>query len=154
MKSRSALPGRPSQGRSWRPVPDRQVPPTAPHKKGGQFGGKSDPNETPPPSSLLGGTSLVAGVRCSFRGKDAGSTGSRPLSVRPRTQHRGEQRGPAAQPYVSPSPPTRSAGTSTSPGGVRSSQGTVSAVSERAPSSGIRPHAGRASSTGCRRTPP
>jgi hypothetical protein len=40
---------------------------------------------------------LVAGVRCSFRGKDAGSVRSRRLRARPRTPHRGEQRGPAAQ---------------------------------------------------------
>jgi peptidyl-prolyl cis-trans isomerase B (cyclophilin B) len=41
--------------------------------------------------------SLVVGVRCSFRSKDAGSVGSGALRARPRTPHRGEQRGPAAQ---------------------------------------------------------
>src|SRR3989442_12767853 len=45
----------------------------------------------------LGGTPLVAGVRWSFRGKDAGSARSRRLRVRLRTPPRGEQRGPAAQ---------------------------------------------------------
>jgi hypothetical protein len=36
---------------------------------------------------------LVAGVRCSFRGKNAGSADSRSYG-RPRTQPRGEQRCP------------------------------------------------------------
>src|SRR5438093_4752001 len=103
MKSRSALPGRPSQGRSWRPVPRPQVPPTAPHKKGGQFGGKSDPNETPPPSSLLGGTSLVAGVRCSFRGKDAGSADSSAIGATEDAAS-GRAARPGGTAYVSPSP--------------------------------------------------
>jgi hypothetical protein len=40
---------------------------------------------------------LVAGVRWSFRGKDAGSPGSEQLPGRLRTPPRGEQRGPAAQ---------------------------------------------------------
>ena len=40
---------------------------------------------------------LVAGVRWSFRGKDAGSVRSQWLRTRPRTQSRGEQCGPAAQ---------------------------------------------------------
>ena len=42
---------------------------------------------------------LVAGVRCSFRCKDAGSIQASSAWVRLRTPHRGEQRGPAAQPY-------------------------------------------------------
>ena len=42
----------------------------------------------------FGGTSLVAGVRCSFRGKDAGSARTRLVGARLRTPHRGEQRGP------------------------------------------------------------
>jgi hypothetical protein len=42
---------------------------------------------------------LVARVRCSFRGKDAGSVRSRRLRTRLRTPHRGEQRGRAAQLY-------------------------------------------------------
>ena len=45
----------------------------------------------------LGGTCLVDGVRCSFRGKDAGSVDSCQLSTRLRTPHRDEQRGPSAQ---------------------------------------------------------
>src|SRR4029453_11795547 len=45
----------------------------------------------------VGGTPLVAGARWSFRGKDAGSVRSRRLWARLRTQHRGEQRVPAAQ---------------------------------------------------------
>ena len=40
----------------------------------------------------------VAGVRWSFRGKDAGTVRSRRLRARPRTPHRGEQRGPATPP--------------------------------------------------------
>jgi hypothetical protein len=40
---------------------------------------------------------LVAGVRWSFRGKDAGSPGSEELPGRLRTRPRGEQRGPVAQ---------------------------------------------------------
>src|SRR6266508_4188305 len=43
------------------------------------------------------GIPLVAGVRCSFRGKDAGSVRSSALRARPRTPPRSEQRGPAAQ---------------------------------------------------------
>ncbi len=53
-------------------------------RRGGSLGG-------------LGGRSLVVGVRCSFRGKDAGSVRSGALRARPRTPHRGEQRGPTAQ---------------------------------------------------------
>src|SRR5213592_3220108 len=45
----------------------------------------------------LGGTSLVVGVRWSFRGKDAGSVNSRKLLARLRTPPRGVQRGPTAQ---------------------------------------------------------
>src|SRR6266568_8876254 len=47
----------------------------------------------------LGGTSLVLGVRWSFRGKDAGSVNSRKLLARLRYQGGagGEQRGPTAQ---------------------------------------------------------
>src|ERR671935_1326828 len=45
----------------------------------------------------LGGTLLVVGVRCSFRGKDAGSVNSEELLARLRTQHRDEERGPTAQ---------------------------------------------------------
>src|ERR1043166_7018473 len=41
---------------------------------------------------------LVDGARWSFRRKDAGSARSRRLRVRLRTQPRGEQRVPAAQP--------------------------------------------------------
>ena len=40
---------------------------------------------------------LVAGVRWSFRGKDAGSARIDEIRVRLRTRPRGEQRGPAAQ---------------------------------------------------------
>ena len=43
------------------------------------------------------GTSLVVGVRWPFRGKDAGSPHSGELCGRPRTRHRGGQRGPTAQ---------------------------------------------------------
>jgi hypothetical protein len=42
--------------------------------------------------------SLVVGVRCSFRGKDAGSADSGCDRCGLRTRPRGEQRGPAAQP--------------------------------------------------------
>ena len=45
----------------------------------------------------FGGTSLVAGVRWSFRGKDAGSVRISAIRARLRTPPRGEQRGPAAQ---------------------------------------------------------
>ena len=57
----------------------------------------------------FGGMALVAGVRWSFRGKDAGSVRTGSIRARLRTQHRGEQRGPAAQPRISPSPPTSGA---------------------------------------------
>ena len=40
---------------------------------------------------------LVVGVRCSFRGKDAGSARSQRLRARLRTRPRGEQRGLTAQ---------------------------------------------------------
>jgi hypothetical protein len=40
---------------------------------------------------------LVAGVRWSFRGKDAGSRRISPIRGRLRTPPRGEQRAPAAQ---------------------------------------------------------
>ena len=46
----------------------------------------------------FGGMSLVAGVRWVFRGKDAGSIDSGCYRPRLRTQRRGVQRGPAAQP--------------------------------------------------------
>src|SRR5438034_552849 len=58
--------------------------------------------------SLLGGasaTSFAAGVRWSFRGKDAGSARIRPIRARLRTRHRGEQRAPAAQGGVPLVPP-------------------------------------------------
>src|SRR3954466_8755016 len=51
-----------------------------------------------PASGGIDGTSLAAGARWSFRGKDAGSARSRRLRVRLRTRPRGEQRVPAAQP--------------------------------------------------------
>jgi hypothetical protein len=41
---------------------------------------------------------FVGGVRWTFRGKDAGRIDSGVLSMQPRTQHRGVQRGPTAQP--------------------------------------------------------
>ena len=44
-----------------------------------------------------GGMPLVAGVRWSFRGKDAGSARISSIRARLRTPPRGEQRGPAAQ---------------------------------------------------------
>jgi hypothetical protein len=54
---------------------------------------------------------LVAGVRWSFRGKDAGSVRIDEIRARLRTPHRGEQRGPAAQPYfASPSNKKTAAG--------------------------------------------
>ena len=42
---------------------------------------------------------LVAGVRWSFRGKDAGSVRIGVIRARLRTPPRGEQRGPAASEY-------------------------------------------------------
>jgi hypothetical protein len=42
---------------------------------------------------------LVAGVRWSFRGKDAGSVRIGAIRARLRTPPRGEQRGPAASEY-------------------------------------------------------
>ena len=44
----------------------------------------------------FGGIPLVAGVRWSFRGKDAGSARISEIRARLRTRPRGEQRGPAA----------------------------------------------------------
>jgi hypothetical protein len=52
----------------------------------------------PRPSRRAGRTLFVAGARWAFRGKDAGSPCSRRLQGLPRTQHRGVQRGHAAQP--------------------------------------------------------
>src|SRR6266702_3660081 len=55
----------------------------------------------------LGGTSLVVGVRWSFRGKDAGSVNSGKLLARLRAPPRGEHARPDGTGYVSPRPPTR-----------------------------------------------
>jgi hypothetical protein len=46
----------------------------------------------------FGGIRLVAGARWSVRGKDAGSARMNDIRARPRTQPRGDQRDPAAQP--------------------------------------------------------
>ena len=47
----------------------------------------------------FGGLALVAGVRWSFRGKDAGAPIAEAIGAT-RTQHRGDQRGPVAQPLL------------------------------------------------------
>jgi len=68
---------------------------------------------------------FVAGVRWSLRGKDAGRVDSGVLSMQPRTQHRGVQRGPAAQ-LCPPDPYVRGAATAGTTGvgaGRRASAG-------------------------------
>ena len=86
--------------REHRPLAGQAVPdPLAPHRRARRAGrSRTAPSTACALLGGIGGMSLVAGVRWSFRGKDAGSARSRRLRARLRTPPRGEQRGPAAQP--------------------------------------------------------